>query len=217
MDDSVGAIATRRGRRLMTRATRLWTIAYKVIGAVIVVLILGGLVLVSYNNAQLRAENQAMYADLQASQDNAERLYEQLLTLPGVEPEGEDPADVAPTAVRGDPGERGSTGPAGTDGVPGPPGPAGPAGPPGEAGADGADGAAGEPGAVGASGTPGESVVGPQGPAGPAGPQGEPGPAGQSAFPFSFTFTDALGAQQTCVITSPTEGACTPVPPELIE
>lgn len=211
MDPAIGAIATRRGWRLMTRATRLWTLAYKAIGAVIVLLILGGLVLVSYNNAQLRAENQAMYADLQASQENAERLYEQLLTLPGVEPEGEDPADVAPTAVRGEPGERGVAGPAGADGPPGPPGP------PGEPGTDGADGAVGEPGSDGATGTPGESVVGPQGPAGPAGPQGEPGPTGQSAFPFSFTFTDALGTPQTCVIASPTEGVCTPATPELIE
>jgi hypothetical protein len=149
--------------------------------------------------------------DLHASQLNAQDLYDQLLEL-GQDPDGDAPEDVVTV-----PGEAGEPGETGARGLPGPPGPAGEPGPPGEPGVDGADGATGEPGADGATGTPGESVVGPQGPAGPAGAQGEPGPAGQSAFPFTFTFTDALGTQQTCVIASPTEGVCTPAAPESIE
>lgn len=149
--------------------------------------------------------------DLHASQLNAQDLYDQLLEL-GQDPDGDAPADVVTI-----PGEAGEPGEAGPRGIPGPPGPAGEPGVPGEPGEDGATGAPGPSGVDGAPGTPGESVVGPQGPAGPAGPQGEPGPAGQSAFPFTFTFTDALGNQQTCVIASPTEGACTPATPELIE
>ncbi|MCT1395682.1 collagen-like protein [Microbacterium sp. p3-SID338] len=140
-------------------STKMWTLGYKVMGALIVVLVLGAIVLVSLNNAQLRAENQDMYADLQASQTNAQSLYEQLLAE-GVEPEGEAPAEVAPGPA-GDPGPRGVQGPTGPRGSNGEDGAAGPAGTP---------GAAGVPGEVGASG--------PQGQAGPAGPKGDPGPAG---------------------------------------
>lgn len=157
-------------------STKIWTIGYKVMGALIALLIVGAIVLVSLNNAQLRAENQEMYADLQASQENAQQLYEQLLAE-GVEPDGEAPAEVAPgpAGERGERGPRGTPGEDGTDSIvpgpagapgkdgddsttPGPPGPAGPEGPTGE------QGVAGPPGAPG--------------PAGPAGPAGAPGPAG---------------------------------------
>lgn len=196
----------------MTRSTKLWTLAYKSIGALIVVLILGGLVLVSYNNAQLRAENQEMYADLQASQDNAQRLYEQLLTFPGVEPEGEDPAEVAPTPIPGAPGDRGPQGrPPTADEIEdavtevcaitilcvGPPG------------AQGAAGPIGAPGTPGDPGEPGESIVGPQGPPGDAGPQGAPGEPGRGivsvqcvpgpALRFTFTDTTTQDVSAPCI------------------
>lgn len=148
----------------MNISTKAWTVGYKMVGAAIVFMILGAIVLVSLNNAQLRAENQDMYADLQASQANAQSLYEQLLAE-GVEPEGESPADVVagPAGDPGPRGERGSTGPAGEDGEPG---------------------ATGEPGISGSPGSPGSKgdtgAVGPQGPTGATGPQGDPGAPGQT-------------------------------------
>lgn len=157
-------------------STKMWTVGYKVMGALIVVLVLGAIVLVSLNNAQLRAENQDMYADLQASQSNAQSLYEQLLAE-GVEPEGEAPAEVAPGPA-GDPGPRGipgPTGPRGSDGEDGEDGTSGPAGTPGAAGEPGEPGASGPPGAAGPAGPKGDP--GPSGAQGPAGPSGAPGPA----------------------------------------
>ncbi|WP_136029225.1 collagen-like protein [Microbacterium sp. PF5] len=143
-------------------STKMWTVGYKVMGALIVVLVLGAIVLVSLNNAQLRAENQDMYADLQASQANAQSLYEQLLAE-GVEPEGEAPAEVVPGPA-GDPGPRGPSGPAGDDGQPG------------AAGLPGAPGAKGDTGDPGPQGTPG--ATGPKGDMGPAGPPGATGATG---------------------------------------
>jgi hypothetical protein len=126
--------------------------------------------------------------DLVDAQENAQRLYDQLLTLPGVEPDGENP-ELQPTpgipGDRGDRGERGDTGPTGPPGRPGPPGTTptdselaaavaeycaangGCAGATGAAGAPGADGAPGAPGVDGAPGAPG-----PVGPAGPSCPDG---------------------------------------------
>lgn len=165
----------------MNISTKAWTVAYKIMGAAIVLMVLGAIVLVSLNNAQLRAENQDMYADLQASQENAQSLYEQLLAE-GVEPEGEPPAEVAPgpAGQKGDRGLPGQDGEDGTDStVPGPPG---------VPGRDGQDSTV--PGPAGAQGRDGKdsTVPGPAGPAGPAGkdgadsttpgPQGEQGPAG---------------------------------------
>ncbi|WP_218823004.1 hypothetical protein [Microbacterium sp. Yaish 1] len=169
-------------------STRAWIAAYKVLGAVIVMLVLGAIVAVSWNNAQLRAENQEMYADLQASQANAQELYEQLLTLPGVEPDGEDPAEVAP--VTGEPGATGARGPAGPrgangdDGEPGVAGPPGPQGPPGAVGEDGSNGAPGADGVPGPAGPQGEP--GPPGAQGAPGETGSPGPAGP-ACPDGYT------------------------------
>ena len=140
-----------------------------------------------------------MYSDLQASQDNAQRLYEQLLTLPGVEPDGENPSDVAPPV--GPRGEQGPRGFQGDTGAPGPTGPPGPVGPTGESvsGPQGANGKQGEPGPPGPAGEPG--------PAGPRGPAGEPG---GSAFPFQFTFSPDGITRYVCVISSGTESSCTP-------
>ncbi|WP_136054363.1 hypothetical protein [Microbacterium sp. K24] len=98
----------------MNISEKAWIVGYKIMGGAIVFMIVGAIVLVSLNNAQLRAENQDMYADLQASQDNAQSLYEQLLAE-GVEPEGEPPAQVStliPENGRdGDDGARGERGP----------------------------------------------------------------------------------------------------------
>lgn len=152
----------------MTWSTKAWTVGYKLMGGLIVLLVLGAIVLVSLNNAQLRAENQDMYADLQASQANAQDLYEQLLAE-GVAPEGEAPAEVVPgpTGATGERGPRGFPGRDGEDGqsITGP------------AGADGTDGSDGAS-VVGPRGPAGESVTGPQGPAGPTGAPGPTGPAG---------------------------------------
>lgn len=171
MDDHAGPAIGRRGWRGMMRSTKAWTIAYRAVAVLAVLVFVGALVAVSVSNAQLRAETQVMYADLQASQKNAQSLYEQLLSE-GVEPVGEAPAEVAP----GPAGERGPRGLPGDDStVPGPPGapgadstvpgPPGPAGPPGRDGQDSA--VPGPPGPPGADST----VPGPQG------PQGAPGPA----------------------------------------
>lgn len=148
-------------------STKLWTVGYKVMGALIILMVLGAIVLVSLNNAQLRAENQDMYADLQASRDNERALYEQLL-FEGVIPEGDAPGESVPGPA-GAAGERGPRGFPGADGEDGAPGAdsttPGPAGAPGKDGKNGADGAA-------------STVPGPQGPEGPQGPQGEPGATG---------------------------------------
>ena len=172
------------------RSTKVWTIAYKTIGIMIGLLVVAALALAALNNAQLRATNQIMYADLQASQENAQSLYEQLLAL-GEEPEGEEPSEVTETTVPGVPGEPGPSGPRGDDGrAPTPdeilgavaeycattgacqgtastvPGPAG------EAGAD-------------------STEPGPPGPAGAQGAQDEPGPPGPAGATLSHGVRDA--------------------------
>lgn len=170
----------------MNISVKAWTVGYKIMGAAIVFMIAGAIVLVSISNAQLRAENQAMYADLQASQENAQSLYEQLLDE-GVEPDGDPPAQVStvpPSNGRdGKDGERGLQGPgpsasqvldsirtcfaSGTCTAP-----------------KGDTGATGDPGAP--STVPGP--VGPMGPEGQVGPVGPAGPAGP-ACPEGFTPT----------------------------
>lgn len=168
-------------------STKLWTVGYKVMGGLIVLLVLGALVLSQTSNAQLRAENQDMYDDLQASQANGQELYEQLLDE-GVEPEGDEPSEVV-TPKDGAPGERGPRGEDGKDGldslIPGP------------AGAPGAVGAKGDPGIgeTGPQGDPGESITGPAGADGAPGTPGDPGlgVAGiqcQDDGDWLFTMTD---------------------------
>ncbi|MFS0715196.1 hypothetical protein ABC195_15075 [Microbacterium sp. 2P01SA-2] len=189
-------------------STRAWIAAYKVLGAIIVMLVLGAIVAVSWNNAQLRAENQEMYADLQASQANAQELYEQLLTLPGVEPDGEDPAEVAP--VTGEPGATGARGPAGLRGANGDDGEPGAAGPPGPQGAPGAAGQDGNNGMSGADGAPGPA--GPQGEPGPPGVQGAPGETG-SPGPAGPTCPDGYTAREfTVQVIDPETGLPTTQP-----
>ncbi|WP_341935352.1 collagen-like protein [Microbacterium sp. LWO14-1.2] len=183
-------------------STKLWTIGYKILGALIALMVLGAIVLVSLNNAQLRAENQDMYADLQASQDNAQSLYEQLLAE-GVDPEGEPPAEVV-AGPAGEPGARGPagpTGPAGEDGLPGAPGAPGSSGSPGDVGPPGPSGA------PGAKGDPG--ATGPQGPQGPAGADGRgirslycDGTTGR----WTVTYTDGVTADAGACTTPILEG-----------
>lgn len=103
----------------------------------------------------------ALTDDLLASQENAQRLYDQLLEL-GETPEGRDPDLV--------------TGPQGPQGDPGLPGLPGDPGDPGPQGEPGTQGPAGEKGPQGAAGAPGPA--GPQGEPGPAGPRGETGAQG---------------------------------------
>lgn len=172
----------------MNISTKAWTVAYKIMGAAIVIMVLSAIVLVSLNNAQLRAENQDMYADLQASQENAQRLYEQLLQE-GVTPDGDAPGEV----VSGTPGATGPQGLRGDRGTPGENGDPGVQGPPGDAGATGPVGQTGEPG-----------PQGPQGTAGPAGPQGEPGAMGP-AGPAGPTCPTGSSAQVVWVMVADNE------------
>lgn len=205
MDDHAGPANGRRGWSMM-RSTKAWTIASRAVAVLAVLVFIAALVAVSVSNAQLRAESQVMYADLQASQENAQELYEQLLSE-GVEPQGEAPAEVAP----GPAGERGPRGLPGSDStVPGPPGPPGgpgkdstTPGPPGPPGRDGQDstipGPAGPPGAD--STTPG-----------PQGPPGAEGRGIQSLYCDDFTgrwtvtYTDATTADAGVCRTTVTEG-----------
>lgn len=108
----------------------------------------------------------------------------------------------------------------GPQGAVGQPGQAGTAGAMGAAGVAGAMGTAGAAGATGAAGAPGVSVTGPAGPAGPPGADGAVGPTGpagatgstgavgQSAFPFTFTFSFGPSTY-TCRVTSSAATACT--------
>lgn len=139
---------------------------------------------IAFKDAQIAG----LIEDLIASNENAQRLYDQLLAE-GVQPDG-----VPPDVLTPEPGARGpagDTGPAGrpptdaevqaaverfcaavggcqgSDGVDGTPGAPGANGVDGVNGANGADGA---PGPAGPQGEPGP--VGPQGPAGPACPEG---------------------------------------------
>lgn len=193
-------------------STKAWTVGYKIMGAAIVLMVLSAIILVSLNNAQLRAENQDMYADMQASQDNAQRLYEQLLQE-GVTPDGDEPG----TVVEGTPGAQGPQGPRGDRGTPGDDGEDGT---PGTPGAQGAPGESGSPGATGPSGTAGSA--GAQGPQGVQGPQGETGPAGNPGAPGP-TCPDGFTATLVWIVASQTETdipsqqqalVCTPTPSE---
>jgi len=108
---------------------------------------------------------------------------------------------------KGDTGLTGINGLAGTDGA-------------GTNGTNGADGTTGPAGADGTSGTNGTD-----GATGPAGVQGDPGPAGvdgtngtdgapgQSAYPFTFTFTTTTGLAYICTLPAAGEpGTCTEAP-----
>lgn len=116
-------------------------------------------------------------------------------------------------------------GPSGAPGTPGKdstvPGPPGASGSPGAPGADST-----VPGPPGATGPPGKdsTIPGPPGPsgppgadstvAGPPGPMGSTGPAGEDAFPFTFTFAyeTRSGRIYDCVVSFTENGEQSPMP-----
>lgn len=167
----------------MSRSTALWTLASRTVAVLAVLTFLAALVAVSVNNAQLRAENQAMFAAYQSTVADANALRDQLIDA------GEDPVVTPPSNTdlpQGIPAPVVSPGPQGPRGLQGFAGRSvtaselaaavteycatgecvGPAGATGTPGADG-ESITGPPGPQGPAG---ESVVGPQGPSGPAGP-----------------------------------------------
>ncbi|WP_350351868.1 hypothetical protein ABS642_00705 [Microbacterium sp. A8/3-1] len=195
----------------MNISAKAWTVGYKILGAAIVFMIAGAIVLVSISNAQLRAENQNMYADLQASQENAQRLYEQLLQE-GVTPDGDAPGEV----VEGTPGAQGPQGPRGDRGTSGDDGEPGPVGLPGSAGVAGPAGPVGPTGATGPQGPQG--VQGSQGEPGPPGAQGAPGPTCPDGFTSKVVWISVSDSEvglyipQQAIVCLPTpiEGEPTP-------
>jgi hypothetical protein len=130
-----------------------------------------GAILLTYfllANAGLQVQLRVAHENLQASQTNAEDLYQQLLQE-GISPDAERPTDVVPST----PGSPGSNGSDGQRGAPGAQGAQGDIGVPGQTGPPGPPGPAGQPGTDGSAGAPGDS-----GPAGPAGADGAPGAPG---------------------------------------
>ncbi len=161
-------------------------------------------------NAAQAEQIDGLLDDLHTSQENAQRLYDQLLSL-GAPPDGTAPDDL----VEGPRGPSGTAGPRGERGTVGEPGEPGPAGPPGENGApgtNGTDGAAGTPGPPGPQGDPG--APGPQGTQGERGDQGEPGPPG-AACPDGYTlreFTVQIIDPTTGLPTTQPAALCAPAP-----
>lgn len=184
----------------MTRAIRSRIVFVSFVSLLtVVVLALGGFTITNLasrveaandRNATKDEQIDQLLADNHASQENAQRLWDQLLAL-GATPDGDNPAAVAgPTGERGERGTPGTSGAPGDDGEPGAPGAPGPAGNP------------GEPGTPGSQGEPGPQ--GPQGVAGPAGPQGEPG-AGGATGPAGPTCPDGYATRTVWVMVAETE------------
>ena len=172
--------------------------------------------------SDLNKQTSVLIDELSSSQENAQGLYDQLLALPGVEPDGENPDQVV-TAVPSEPGAPGPRGDAGR-----PPsaneilGAVGEycassgacQGVPGQTGASGATGQPGAPGSVGANG---ETVVGPQGvqgepgvgETGPVGPVGPAGPVCPEGFEQQVVYvsTDPVIYVPTVAL------VCAPNPP----
>ena len=157
------------------RATRFWQWAAGIVFGLALLTIIGLVIYLATANATQRTSLNERYADLQASQENAQQLYDQLLEL-GENPEGDRPEDVVPT----------EPGPQGAQGLTGPQGPRGPQGEPGD---DGNPGPQGLPGLAGVSGDPGVP-----GPAGETGTPGTPGPPGPQGAPGPVGATGATGA-----------------------
>jgi hypothetical protein len=192
--------------RFKLNSARVWWALTGTTVALIIISIVGGVVWMANINAELNRT-------VALAQENASKLYDQLIDE-GIEPEGEDPAEVVtgpigPTGSQGDKGEKGDRGEQGPQGIPGlkgdiglpgaagPQGPPGPAGPPGDSGMNGVDGA---PGAQGPAGEPGpQGEPGAQGPEGPQGIQGPPGEDGVTLVVGTWTFT-ALGVTYLCTL-----------------
>lgn len=173
------------------------------------------------NNAKAAAALAAQVRRLGAKPVTKPEAVESV-SIPG--PEG----DRGPEGPRGPRGATGARGLAGVDGQPGAPGPVGPRGEPGEPGPKGSQGERGESGSQGPAGPAGPKgdkgepgSQGPTGPKGDTGPQGPPGAdgsngsdgaPGQSAFPFSFTFTipgTLTDRTYTCTVNGPDAASCT--------
>ena len=172
--------------------------------------------------SDLNKQTTVLIDELTASQENAQGLYDQLLALPGVEPDGENPDQVVTTL----PSEPGAAGPRGDAGRP-------PSaneilgavgeycassgacqGVPGQTGQSGAS-IVGPPGSAG---TNGETVVGPQGVQGDPGVAGEIGPIGPSG-PAGPVCPEGFEQQVVYVSTDPViyvptvALVCAPIPP----
>jgi hypothetical protein len=157
-------------------------------------------------NAAQSEQIDGLLADVHASQENAQRLYDQLLSL-GEAPEGDNPDDI----VTGPAGQTGARGPQGDTGAPGPIGPIGPVGAAGETGTTGDSGTSGSAGPAGPQGEPGTpGPQGAQGEPGPAGPTGPPGPScpdGYALLSFTVLVIDpatGLPTNQPAALCAPT-------------
>ena len=177
---------------------RIWSWINRIIGLALAIFVVVFGVFLLVQNADLQRQ-------LAAQTANSQRLYDQLVSLPGVNPDGQNPSDISqgptgPAGSQGLQGPKGDTGPEGLPGlkgdkgdtgvgVPGATGEQGTTGTPGSVGSTGATGANGTNGVDGAPGATG--AQGPIGPIGPQGPQGEIGPAGPTggACPDGYTGT----------------------------
>lgn len=187
----------------------VWILALLLVGAVTWILIV-----------------QSNTSDKKASSEASQKftLAQQVAAACAVKEQADDLGGLCASAKQivkeGPAGKEGLQGPAGDTGPQGPLGPKGEQGVQGIQGVLGSQGIFGKPGTTGIAGEPGPT--GPAGPAGadgatgaagadgsPGGPSGATGADGQSAFPFSFTFTVPSGSYD-CTVTSPTTDAeCT--------
>jgi len=185
-------------------STRIWRFGTAVIVTLSVVLVGAAGAYLAVANADLREQLSTAHADLVLTQENAERLYEQLLQE-GVQPKAQDPSTI-------------TTGPTGATGARGPQGEPGVTPSPDEildaitaycfadnacSGPTGAQGASGPAGAAGSNGADG--ATGPQGPPGSAGPTC---PDGYALTVLPVDTTDPSTGQTTQI----TAAICTPTP-----
>ena len=181
---------------MMSRSTALWTLAARIVAVLAVLTFLAALVAVSVNNAQLRAENQAMFAAYQSAVADANALRDQLIDA------GEDPVVTPPAEADHSPGILAPS--------PGPQGPRGAAGRSVTAeeiaaavaafcasnACLGPQGLTGPPGATGSQGAPGmQGPPGEQGATGPTGAAGAPGPACPDGYAISYVWLSVADSQ----------------------
>jgi len=136
--------------------------------------------------SDLNKQTATLIEDLAASQDNAQRLYDQIIES-GEHPVGEEPEDVVTSPAQGAPGVRGPVGESGR-------GPTSAEIAAAVAAYCAAGGCVGPVGGVGPSGSNGESIVGPPGAQGAPGEPGASGPAGP-AGPAGVTCIDGFVMQ----------------------
>lgn len=216
----------------MTRAIRSRIMFVLILCVLVVALVaLGGFTITNLavrveaandRNANQSEQISGLLDDLHASQENAQELYDQLLSL-GESPDGEAPDDVITVPPEN-----------GRDGDDGARGPAGPAGanptalqilaavgqcfssgtctaPKGDKGDPGSSGSTGPAGPSGPAGPPGQdsTVPGPQGPAGPAGVDGrgiQSLMCDETTGRWTVTYTDGVTADAGACKTTLIEG-----------